>query len=424
MADNDHPPTPEAAILQHRQSVDNIMTSLGAQSPATQAQLERCRLISTFIFEILTDLSHIAALEIRIDELGRSIPGPLTVSEHEALGFLFLEIVRRIIPPEQCAILASRLMNSMPFPFDAERPLDNFSRATAYLAQVQPDDRLSTRKAYPGWFKPELFTEKTAPEAELFYSPEVEGHDKLNAVRDYDRELFFLKFMCAELVDKYFGMICDGRAPGSTRNQVRERKLRDLQAIADDLGQMHFFVSHDPDQLTLGEVSTVLEELTEKRKKLRGIRRGIFQAEKHLIKRERTILARPSGFKLIAYLSRFERAKMRKAVEQALDWNKSPQLNDHYSADILRRNDDELPHLEAQQSTEHDTCCVCFEDCASTDPRRVVSSCCKQVNHSECLLPWMFKDLDLFTCPCCRQEMDPEFFGQVLEIETRRMNVL
>lgn len=95
------------------------------------------------------------------------------------------------------------------------------------------------------------------------------------------------------------------------------------------------------------------------------------------------------------------------------------------SQDVLKRVDADWPSLPVQQNAEYDTCCVCHEDISEDDSRLVVDyKCCKQAQHQDRLLGWMFMHTDKFTWPSCREELDKTFFGEVLEVETRNMDVM
>ncbi len=409
------------------EDVEGLTAEIEAQFPNAQGQLERIRLVTPFVIELASrDLStgFTAEIEEAVRALGQSLPGPMTLDEHNQIGLFTMELVNDLVDPVFNTLLVAHLRDAMPTPSDVEDSLQIVAAAMQGLANGPITGPVwiehSAGNTFPGWFEPRLLSEREPVEAKPFYSSDIEGYEQLNTVRSYERELFFLKFLLDEAVDRYFGMICDTQAPGTSGDEIKEQVLRDFQLIAEKSNEIHFF---EIEPLTLERIPELVNDLAEQQASLREIRQGIYTAEQYLIAREATILS--SDHKFGAYASRFERAKVRKALQRLLEWSKSPEMDIDCSQDVLKRFDANLPSLPVQENAEHDTCCVCHEDMSEDDPRLVVNyQCCKQSHHSDCLLEWMFRHTDKFTCPTCRKELDKEFFGEVLEIETRKIDVL
>ncbi|KAJ9602589.1 hypothetical protein H2200_012782 [Cladophialophora chaetospira] len=161
--------------------------------------------------------------------------------------------------------------------------------------------------------------------------------------------------------------------------------------------------------------------------------RGVFLVRQSVLAVETVIVA--SEFRLLeygdhdlAYMSRFERARLRYKFKQLLTRLQAPQLRDaDYENDVLSSMElEELPVLEIQHAVDDDFCPICRCEVEDEDVSMVATHwCCKKAFHANCLLPWLLAPHNQArSCPHCRQPGDLEFIGQVLEVSTRTLKIL
>ena len=244
----------------------------------------------------------------------------------------------------------------------------------------------------PDWFSPEAeFDPKAGDWREVsYYEAQIEGHKLINETIDFIK----IKNALRDNHEQMFTMVDNvipeesGLNPGKLMELISSAEGALVQALQNHGGS----IPHPNELLEKGR-DAVLAFNAAMETVLQQARVINSHLERYLITME--LLRLTTDNKTLAYLSRWERAKMHRYIDDTIAGLKTPRLKQIAWYD--RTDPTELPPLPKIPFADDDPiCAICFEE-VTAQSKIVVTKCCKNGPFDlDCLLTWLLEKIKPF----------------------------